>query len=93
MTSLEQAVLPTAAAPAFYRYSVTAEAEPSVLPRVIEPFAKLGLTPVSLHAATENGRMSIDLGMTGLEDKMARHVADGLRQVVGVEQVLLASAG
>lgn len=93
MTSLEQAAAPAVAASSLYHYSVTAQVDPAVLPRVIEPFAKLGLAPVSLHVVTEGDRMSIDLRMAGLEDGMARHVADRLRQVIGVEQVLLASGG
>ncbi|MEO3432644.1 hypothetical protein [Inquilinus sp. CAU 1745] len=89
----EQAAVSAVAASPLYHYSVTAQAEPATLPRVIEPFAKLGLAPVALHAVTEGGRMSIDLRMAGLEDGMARHIADRLRQMIGVEQVLLASAG
>lgn len=93
MTTHEQTTATAVYATPLYHYSVTAQAESAVLPRVIEPFAKLGLTPSSLHAATEDGRMSIDLRMAGLEDRMARHVADRLRQVIGVEQVLLATGG
>lgn len=72
-------------------FHVTAEADPGLLPRLIEPVAKLGHVPVRVHASRESGdgsRMTIDLRLAGLEPESADRVRRALLSVIGVEQVL-----
>jgi len=74
-------------------FSILAEAEPGVMPRVLELFAMRGLVPnrwvSDLLAARGGGReLAIDLQIEGLSAELADYVARCLRQIHGVERVL-----
>jgi len=76
-------------------FSVHARAEPGIMPRVIELFAKRGLVPSSWHSATsgplENGvesELTIDIQMRGMAADTADFMAARLRQMADVEVVL-----
>lgn len=74
-----------------HSYSVTAVAEASVMPRILDLFAKRGLMPFYLHAAIgDDERLNVDLRVHGLEGDSAQHVARCLRRLVAVERVLMA---
>jgi acetolactate synthase small subunit len=72
-------------------FSVQARAEPGVMPRVLELFAKRGLVPDLWHSAVAwpGTRLTIDIEVAGLGDT-AEYVANCLRQISGVELVLTA---
>ena len=75
-------------------FSVVAEADPGVMPRVLELFAKLGLVPSLWHSkVAPTGELTIDLQMQGLEARKAHHIAGCLRQIWGVSTVLTAEKG
>ena len=91
MTSSVVAVV--GARPATVRafFFVTAPADPGLLPRVIEPVAKLGAVPSRVHASREAGdgsELTIDLRLTGVPPRMADLVERALRAIVGVRQVM-----
>ena len=72
-------------------YFVTATADPNVLPRILEPFAKMGLTPRRLHASREDGdgsQQSIDVRLPSVSQREALLVEKMLSAVVGVHQVI-----
>jgi acetolactate synthase small subunit len=76
-------------------FSVHARAEPGLMPRVLELFAKRGLVPSSWHSATggplENGvesELTIDIQMRGMAAETADFIAARLRQIPDVELVL-----
>ena len=69
-------------------FSVHAEAEPGVMPRVLALFAKRGLVPTSWHSRVNGGELTIDLQMKGLDGATAAYIAACLRQVVTVTTVL-----
>ena len=78
-------------------FSVHAHAEPGVMPRVLELFAKRGLVPSSWHSATtgaagpggvNGGELTIDIQMRGLAVETADFIAARLRQIADVETVL-----
>ena len=69
-------------------FSVHAEAEPGVMPRVLALFAKRGLVPTSWHSRVAGGELTIDLQMKGLGGDAAAYIAACLRQVVSVTTVL-----
>ncbi len=74
-------------------FSVFALAEASVVPRVLELFAKRGLTPRAIHGALDgpgNDGFTLDLQVGGLTAERAEHIAQCLRQMVSVERVLTA---
>ena len=75
-------------------FSVVAEADPGVMPRVLELFAKRGLVPSLWHSSVApTGELTIDLQMDGMEAPKARHIAGCLRQIWGVSAVLTAEKG
>ena len=75
-------------------FSVVAEADPGVMSRVLELFAKRGLVPSLWHSKiAPTGELSIDLQMQGMDAQKARHVAGCLRQIWGVSTVLTAEKG
>ncbi len=72
-------------------FSIQAEAEPGVMPRVLELFAKRGLVPrrwVSDVTGPGDGQLSIDVQVAGLAPETQAYIARCLRQVWGVGTVL-----
>jgi hypothetical protein len=72
-------------------FHIKAAAEPGLLPRLIEPVAKLGHVPIQMHACREAGdgsELSVDLRLGGIEGRIAARFANALRAVVGVHQVI-----
>lgn len=73
-----------------YCFSVFAAPDASVMPRVLELFAKRGLVPARFDAAVSGPDLSIDVQIDGLEADTASHIAACLRNVIHVERVLTA---
>jgi hypothetical protein len=72
-------------------FFISAPADPGLLPRLIEPVAKLGAVPSRVHASRESGdgsELSVDLRLTGVPPRTAELVEYALRAVVGVRQVM-----
>ncbi len=72
-------------------FSVQAVADPSVLLRVLELFAKRGLVPARCVSARDEAagqEMHIDIQVDGMAAETVGHVARALRQIVYVETVL-----
>ncbi len=79
------------AAVVVYCFSIHAEAEPGVMPRVLELFAKRGLVPTRWHSDVTgplNGDLAIDVQVEGLDVRTGDYIARCLRQVHQVETVL-----
>ncbi len=75
-------------------FCVVAEAEPGVMPRVLELFAKRGLVPSVWHSRiAPTGELTIDIQMVGLDGAATRYIAECLRGIWGVETVLTADKG
>ena len=73
------------------KYFVTACAEPGVAPRLVESFAKMGLTPLRLYFSTEDGNgedIFADMRLANVDRTTAHLVDKALRRVVGVRQVI-----
>ena len=89
--SATSAAAPQGAAESVYCFSILAAAEPGVMPRVLELFAKRGLTPTRWHSDVtgKDGRdLAIDLQVNGLDVATGDYIARCLRQVFQVETVL-----
>src|SRR6516162_1256982 len=77
--------------PATACFSVHARAEPGVMPRVLELFAKRGLVPSFWQSSTSGGdgtRLKIDIQMCGLAGETIDYMAACLRQITSVEVVV-----
>ncbi len=76
-----------------YCFSVFAAVEASVMPRVLELFAKRGVVPSRFEAALagpDDDEMTVDVQVAGLLPETAEHIAQSLRQMVYVDRVLTA---
>ena len=72
-------------------FSVIAAAEPGIMPRVLETFAKRGLVPsqwLSTLAGFHNRELHIDIQLEDVDAELAERLAQSLRQVVFVRSVL-----
>jgi hypothetical protein len=69
-------------------FSLQARAEPGVMPRVVELFAKRGLVPQKWHSTVSGEALTIEVQMGGLGRDLAGYIARSMRQITGVEAVL-----
>ncbi len=72
-------------------FFVTADADPELCPRLVQPFAKLGLTPARVHLSREGGpgdEISADLRVAGVSRTTAHLIDKALRRVIGVRSVI-----
>ena len=69
-------------------FSLQARAEPGVMPRVVELFAKRGLVPQKWHSTASGEVLTIDVQMGGLDRDLSGYIARCMRQIAGVETVL-----
>ena len=80
--------------PATLRYRMTADADPGLLPRVLQVFAKRCLVPEAIRAerlvsglADGDHILSVELQVPAMPQSTALHVAACLRETVGVRSV------
>ena len=85
--SAAAAVSDHTATPLSVSFSIRALAEPGIMPRVLELFAKRGLVPQRWNSAAADTTLSIDVEMTGLDREGAEYIARCMRQIHGVETV------
>jgi hypothetical protein len=81
--------------PATAAFRVHARAEPGIMPRLLELFAKRGLVPALWHSALSRDArdLVIEIEMRGLADEVRDYMAASMRQIVGVDVVLAARNG
>ncbi|NKB60352.1 MAG: hypothetical protein GKS00_28935 [Alphaproteobacteria bacterium] len=70
-------------------FSVTAQAGPGVLPRVLDYFAKRGLIPDQLKASRSGDVLTIDIHMIDMELELARYIGRCLDRIFEVDRVLV----
>ena len=73
-------------------FAVQARAEPGVMPRVLEVFAKRGLVPSQWHsslAGPERDTIHIDIQVEGMEAALVEYIARCLRQLADIDIVLI----
>lgn len=71
-------------------FSVQADADPNLLSRLLEPFAKRGLVLSRVHADTDGtDRLTVDIQVTDMDLGLAGQIGSTLREIIGVEAVLV----
>ncbi len=70
------------------RLTVTAQAEPGLLPRLIQPFARRDLTPDSFDCSRSGTLLRVEITMSAMPAEMVHLVEGNLRQTVGVQSVV-----
>ena len=68
------------------RFRVLADAEPGLLPRLLNPFAKRDLTPDLVTARREGATLRVEIACV-MEAGMVHLVEGNLAQVVGVRRL------
>jgi acetolactate synthase small subunit len=84
-------VSPGTTSPAVSCFSLVAAADPGVLARVIDTFAKRGLIPSQVYSTLVGPRsedLHIDLQVCGIDAHLREVIAERLRQTVCVQIVL-----
>jgi len=76
------------ASPFTVAFSVQARAEPGMMPRVVELFAKRGLVPQKWCSTAAGSVLTIEVQIGGLDRGLADYIARCMRQIMGVETVL-----
>lgn len=92
MSSQFDSALAVDAADATACFHVQARAEPSVMPRVMDQFARRGLVPTQWHSSLggrDGETLVIDLQMRALAPAQVARIAACLRQIVEVDCVLV----
>jgi hypothetical protein len=95
MSSVAATVVETSLSETAY-FSVHAAAEPGVMPRVLEHFAKRGLVPSLWRSAlsgADQAGLTIEIEMRGLGRETTGYIAACLRQIASVEVVLTCCRG
>ena len=68
-------------------FTVEAVAEPGLLPRLLQPFAKRDLTPDHVLSRREGDMLRVELGMKAMPEEVVHLIAGNLGQVIGVVRV------
>jgi len=74
------------------RLTVTADADPGLLPRMLETVLRRGATPVAVDARMESDSWRVAMTLDGLLHAEIRHVAAGLSGLIGVRAVTVEDA-
>lgn len=69
-------------------YSVRARAEPGIMPRVLDLFAKRGLVPQRWSSTAFRWGLAIEIEMADLDCELAEYIGRTIGGIVGVETVL-----
>lgn len=72
-------------------FFVTAQADPGIAPRLVEPFSKMGVVPARVHMSSEDGagdEISADLRANNVTRATMNAIDKALRRIVGVRQVI-----
>ena len=68
------------------QFFVSADIDPGTLPRVLELFAKRGLTPDSIHADGRENALAIDI-LISKDPDLAAYIGRCLREIYVVREV------
>ncbi len=89
-TSPEAAPFGSEAAELVFCLSLLSLPEIGILARVVQHLARLQLLPVSWHVADGGAHVLMDLQIAGLAPQEGERLAEAMRRIVGVEEVLTA---
>jgi len=80
-------------APCIFCFSIQAQADPGMMPRVMQLFAKRNLVPLRWHSdvlGAARRDLAIDVQVEGVSPALGDYIARCLRQIPGVATVLTA---
>ncbi len=71
------------------RFEIEALADAQTLPRLVDHFARLGLTPTFVRAEVSGSTMWIEIEQPDLDGKRSLSIAEQMRASILVEQVVV----
>lgn len=74
------------------RFMLDAEASPSLLPRLVQPFARRDLMPDRMWSHRNGAVMHVEIALEAMPEEMVHLVEGNLRQVVGIHRLSLSRA-
>lgn len=69
------------------RFDITAEIDPSTLPRILENFALRNFVPDQFQSTKVEGQLFISLTVTGLSDQEVAHLKLRMQNILPVRAV------
>jgi hypothetical protein len=78
---------PAVRADAAVRFMVDADADPAMLPRLLQPFAKRGLLPERTWSYCSGPILHVEIAMETIPGEFLPLIEGNLRQIVGVRSV------
>lgn len=73
-------------------FSLTAQAAPGVLPRILDYFAKRGLVPDRFDARRAGDSLTVDVRVREMDLDTARYIARCLERIFEVERALVSES-
>jgi len=70
-------------------FSVTAQAGPGVLLRMLEYFAKRGLVPDHFESRQNNGELIVEIHARNMDQELARYIGRCMNELFEVDRVLV----
>lgn len=70
------------------RFLLDADPSPGLLPRLMQPFARLDLVPDRMWSDRQGETMHVEIAMNAMPAESARLVEGNLRMVIGVRSVV-----
>ena len=89
-TSPEAAPFGAEAAEPVFCLSVLSLPEIGIVARVVQQLARLHLLPLSWHVADGGAHLLMDLQIAGLAPQEGELLAEAMRRIIGIEEVLTA---
>ena len=68
-------------------FELLAEADPGLLPRVLQPFARRDLLPDTMKSRCHGGCVTVTVGMAAMPSEMVHLVEGNLRQITGIKRL------
>jgi hypothetical protein len=69
------------------RFFINADAEPGLLPRLLQPFAKRDLTPDTFLARCTGDEMDVEIALNSVPRDIVHLIEGNLRQIIGVRHI------
>jgi hypothetical protein len=69
------------------RFMLDADADPGLLPRLLQPFAKRDLVPDRMWSHRNGPVVHVEIAVAAMPDDIVHLIEGNLRQVVGVRNV------
>ncbi|MGH7056561.1 MAG: hypothetical protein ACREFZ_01595 [Acetobacteraceae bacterium] len=68
-------------------FELSADPNPGLLPRLVQPFARRNLVPERFAARLQGGCLKVEIGLAAAPPAALRLIEGNLRQIIGVREI------